>query len=69
MFLTSWFRNMPVKRKILLPGMAGLLMMIGVITTFWAQRLSTALYTGFEEQVSLTESYIGRTSCDGGVEL
>ena len=58
MFLTSWFRNMPVKRKILLPGMAGLLMMIGVITTFWAQRLSTALYTGFEEQVSLTESYI-----------
>ncbi|NIZ12421.1 methyl-accepting chemotaxis protein [Phaeobacter sp. HF9A] len=58
MFLKSWFRNMPVKQKILLPGMAGLLMMIGVITTFWAQRLSTALYSGFEEQVVLTESYI-----------
>jgi len=58
MFLKSWFRNMPVKRKILLPGMAGLLIMIGVITTFWAQRLSTALYTGFEEQVELTETYI-----------
>jgi len=58
MFLKSWFRNMPVKQKILLPGMAGLLMMIGVITTFWAQRLSTALYTGFEEQVELTETYI-----------
>ncbi|MDV6329132.1 hypothetical protein Q5L94_13880, partial [Idiomarina sp. Sol25] len=49
---------MPVKRKILLPGMAGLLMMIGVITTFWAQRLSTALHTAFEEQVELTETYI-----------
>ncbi|PRZ40828.1 methyl-accepting chemotaxis protein [Tritonibacter scottomollicae] len=58
MFLKSWFRNMPVKRKILLPGMAGLLMMIGVITTFWAQRLSTALHTAFEEQVELTETYI-----------
>ncbi|WP_420002627.1 methyl-accepting chemotaxis protein [Arenibacterium sp. LLYu02] len=58
MFLKSWFQNMPVKQKILLPGMAGLLMMIGVITTFWAQRLSTALYTGFEEQVELTETYI-----------
>ncbi|WP_416368229.1 methyl-accepting chemotaxis protein [Tritonibacter mobilis] len=58
MFLASWFRNMPVKRKILLPGMAGLLMMICVITTYWTQRLSTALYSGFEEQVALTESYI-----------
>ncbi|OIQ25161.1 MAG: methyl-accepting chemotaxis protein [Alphaproteobacteria bacterium MedPE-SWcel] len=58
MFLKSWFRNMPVKQKILLPGMAGLLIMIGVITTFWAQRLASALYTGFEEQVELTETYI-----------
>ena len=58
MFLKSWFQNMPVKQKILLPGMAGLLMMIGVITTFWAQRLSTALYSGFEEQVELTETFI-----------
>ncbi|WP_370285576.1 methyl-accepting chemotaxis protein [Phaeobacter sp. B1627] len=32
--------------------------MIGVITTFWAQRLSSALYTGFEQQVELTETYI-----------
>ncbi|KUP92685.1 methyl-accepting chemotaxis protein [Tritonibacter horizontis] len=58
MFVKSWFRNMPVKRKILLPGMLGLLVMIGVITTFWAQRLDTALHTGFEEQVELTEAYI-----------
>lgn len=58
MLKTTRFKNMPVKLKILLPGLTGLLIMMFVITVFWANTLSNALYEAFEEKVALTNSYV-----------
>ena len=55
---TNWFANRPVKQKILIPGLAGLLLMMVTISAFWAQKLSDALYSGFESKVEVTNSFV-----------
>ena len=55
---TNWFANRPVKQKILIPGLIGLLLMMVTISAFWAQKLSDALYSGFESKVEVTNSFV-----------
>lgn len=58
MILFSWFKNMPVRRKILLPGLIGMLLLMCFLTVFWTQKLSNALHAGFEQKVTLTRNYV-----------
>jgi len=55
---TSWFNNMSVKKKILLPGLTSILILMLALTVYWAKKFDESLYSAFEEKVELTNSYV-----------
>lgn len=55
----KWFANWPIRRKLLVPGLLSLLVLVLVITVFWAQRLDRALHEAFAQEINLIETYVG----------
>lgn len=58
MRLTSGFNNMSVRKKILLPGLTSLIVLMVAMTVYWAHKFDESIYSAFEERVRLTNSYV-----------
>ncbi|WP_299920875.1 methyl-accepting chemotaxis protein [uncultured Pelagimonas sp.] len=54
----KWFANWPIRRKLLVPGLSSLLVLVLVITFFWAMRYSQALNDAFAQEIQLIETYV-----------
>lgn len=52
------YQNLPISRKLLAPGLLGLIILTAASTLFWTNRLENSLETAFEEKISLTEVFI-----------
>ncbi len=52
------FKNLPISKKLILPGLVCLTLFVISITYFWATRYATSLQTSFNEKIALTELFI-----------
>ncbi|KIT14354.1 methyl-accepting chemotaxis protein [Jannaschia aquimarina] len=54
----STFQNLSIRAKLLFPGLFCLLLCVGLLTVFWIHRHSSALLTGFEDTVRMSQRFV-----------